>query len=390
MSLREHFLLDPGLTFLNHGSFGACPREVLEAQWRRQLEMERNPVDFLGRRSAELLFDARSVLAAELGARAEDLVFLPNATTGVNMVAQSLALLPGDEVLATDLEYGACEAAWERMCAKHGAHYRRVTIPLPFNTGQFVERMMAAVTPRTRLIFASHITSTTALILPVADLCAAARARGILTLIDGAHAPGQIALSLEAIGADFYVGNCHKWLCAPKGSGFLHAAPSRQDCLDASVISWGYAGHAGGHTGFEAYLGRTPFEQRLQWQGTRDLSAWLAVPEAIAFLHRHRWAEVRTRCHQLAARALAAISERYGLPAIARDDHWAQMVAIPVPVTEPERLRAALFHQHRIEVPVTSHAGQVFVRLSVQGYNTEEDVSRLVGALCSLDPLISS
>ncbi|MFZ9627663.1 MAG: aminotransferase class V-fold PLP-dependent enzyme, partial [Burkholderiaceae bacterium] len=281
-------------------------------------------------------------------------------------------------------------AAWERMCAKHGAHYRRVTIPLPFNTGQFVERMMAAVTPRTRLIFASHITSTTALILPVADLCAAARARGILTLIDGAHAPGQIALSLEAIGADFYVGNCHKWLCAPKGSGFLHAAPSRQDYLDASVISWGYAGHAGGHTGFEAYLGRTPFEQRLQWQGTRDLSAWLAVPEAITFLHRHRWAEVRTLCHQLAARALAAISERYGLPAIARDDHWAQMVAIPVPVTEPERLRAALFHQHRIEVPVTSHAGQVFVRLSVQGYNTEEDVSRLVGALCSLDPLISS
>ena len=390
MSLREHFLLDPGLTFLNHGSFGACPREVLEAQWRWQLEMERNPVDFLGRRSAELLFDARSVLAAELGARAEDLVFLPNATTGVNMVAQSLALSPGDEVLATDLEYGACEAAWERMCAKHGAHYRRVRIPLPFNAEQFLDRMMAAVTPRTRLIFASHITSTTALILPVADLCAAARERGILTLIDGAHAPGQIELSLEAICADFYVGNCHKWLCAPKGSGFLHAAPSRQDCLDASVISWGYAGHAGGHTGFEAYLGRTPFEQRLQWQGTRDLSAWLSVPEAIAFLHRHRWAEVRTRCHQLAARALAAISERYGLPAIARDDHWAQMVAIPVPVTEPERLRAALFHQHRIEVPVTSHAGQVFVRLSVQGYNTEEDVSRLVGALCSLAPLISS
>ena len=270
MSLREHFLLDPGLTFLNHGSFGACPREVLEAQWRWQLEMERNPVDFLGRRSAELLFRARSVLAAELATRTDDLVFLPNTTTGVNMVAQSLALSPGDEVLGTDLEYGACEAAWERMCAKHGARYRRVTIPLPFNREQVVEQMMAAVNPRTRLIFASHITSTTALILPVADLCAAARERGILTLIDGAHAPGQIALSLDAIGADFYVGNCHKWLCAPKGAGFLHAAPARQGCLDASVISWGYAGHAGGHTGFEAYLGRTPFEQRLQWHG--DLS----------------------------------------------------------------------------------------------------------------------
>ena len=385
MSLREHFLLDPGLTFLNHGSFGACPREVLEAQWRWQLEMERNPVEFLGRRSAELLFRARAVLAAELTTRPDDLIFLPNATTGVNMVAQSLALSPGDEVLGTDLEYGACEAAWERMCAKHGAHYRRVTIPLPFNREQVVERMMAAATPRTRLIFASHITSTTALILPVADLCAAARKRGILTLIDGAHAPGQIALSLDAIGADFYVGNCHKWLCAPKGAGFLHAAPPKQDCLDASVISWGYAGHAGGHTGFEAYLGRTPFEQRLQWQGTRDLSAWLAVPEAIAFLERHRWADVRTRCHQLASQALTAITERHALRPIAQDDDWAQMVAIPVPVADPERLRVALFREHRIEVPVTRHAGQVFVRLSVQGYNTEEDVSRLVRALCSLD-----
>lgn len=386
MPLRDQFVLDPAITFLNHGSFGACPRPVLEAQWRWQLEMERNPVEFLGRRSAVLLREARSVLAAEIGARPEDLVFVPNSTTGVNMVAQSLALQPGDEVLSTNLEYGACEAVWERACARQGAHYRRITIPLPFERDEALAQIMAAVTPRTRLIFASHITSTTALTLPVADLCAAARDRGILTLIDGAHAPGQIALSLESIGADFYVGNCHKWMCAPKGAGFIHATGSRQDLLDASVISWGYARHTGGHTGFEAYLGETPFEQRLQWQGTRDLSAWLAVPDAIAFQQRNNWPAVQLRCHQLATHALATLSERYGLAPISRDGDWAQMVAISVPALEPESLRAALFNHHRIEVPVTSHSGQVFVRLSVQGYNTDKDISRLVQALDALLP----
>jgi len=380
-SLRDLFAIDPGVIFLNHGSFGACPREVLEAQWQWQLEMERNPVEFLGRRSADLLFRARTALATELGARPENLVFIPNSTTGVNVVAQSLTLEPGDEVLATNLEYGACDATWQRVCEKQGAHYRHVTIPLPFESHGVVERIMAAVTPRTRLIFASHITSTTALILPVAELCAAARARGILTLIDGAHAPGQIPLSLDSIGADFYVGNCHKWLCAPKGSGFLVAAADQQDRLDASVISWGYAEHSGGHSGFDAYLGNTAFERKMQWQGTRDLSAWLAVPDAIEFLKRHGWSEVRRRCHQLASQALKEIAGQHGLSPIARDNDWAQMVAIPVPATDPELLRQRLFNEHRIEIPVTTHADAVFVRLSVQGYNTEEDISRLVEAL---------
>lgn len=380
-SLRDLFALDPDVIFLNHGSFGACPREVLEAQWQWQLEMERNPVEFLGRRSADLLFRARTALATELGARAENLVFVPNSTTGVNVVAQSLTLEPGDEVLATDLEYGACDATWQRFCERQGARYRHVAIPLPFESADVVERIMAAITPRTRLIFASHITSTTALILPVAELCAAARARGILTLIDGAHAPGQIPLSLDSIGADFYVGNCHKWLCAPKGSGFLYAAGAQKDRLDASVISWGYAEHSGGHSGFDAYLGNTPFERKMQWQGTRDLSAWLAVPDAIAFLRRHQWPDVRRRCHQLASQALMQIAGRYGLAPIACPDDWAQMVAIPVPATNPELLRQRLFNEHRIEVPVTTHADAVFVRLSVQGYNTEEDTSRLVEAL---------
>lgn len=378
--MRDHFLLDPDLVFLNHGSFGACPREVLEAQHQWQLEMERNPVAFLGRRSADLLMQARAALGTALGARGDDLVFVPNSTTGVNVVAQSFPLQAGDEVLTTDLEYGACDAAWRQVCAKRGARYRQVEIPLPYEEDTVVERLMTAVGPRTRLIYVSHLTSTTALILPVDRICAAARARGIATLVDGAHAPGQMAVDIARIGADFYVGNCHKWLCAPKGSAFLHARPEHQALLDATVISWGYADNTGGHSGFDAYLGKTLFERRMQWQGTRDISAWLAVPAAIEFQGRHDWATVRRRCHELARQALYTLSQRHGLPPIAQDSDWAQMVAIPVPQQNPDVLRKRLFAESRIEIPVTTHGLQVFVRLSVQGYNTPEDIEQLLSA----------
>jgi isopenicillin-N epimerase len=378
--MRDQFLLDPDLVFLNHGSFGACPRSVLETQRKWQLEMERNPVAFLGRRSAELLTQARATLGAAIGAQADDLVFVPNSTTGVNVVAQSFPLQPGDEVLATDLEYGACDAAWGRACSKRGASYRCVEILLPYAREGVVDRLMDAVSPRTRLIYVSHVTSTTALILPVADICAAARKRGIATLIDGAHAPGQIAVDLDTIGADFYVGNCHKWLCAPKGSGFLHARAEHHAMLDATVISWGYAEDTAGHSGFDAYLGKTLFERRMQWQGTRDISPWLAVPAALEFQDRFDWPTVRRRSHELAEHALDVLTRRHGLAPVASSADWAQMAVIPVPVQDPETLRERLFQESRIEVPVTTHRGQVFVRLSVQGYNTPEDIEHLLAA----------
>ena len=269
-TMRDAFLLDPDLIFLNHGSFGACPREVFAKYQQWQLELERNPVEFLGRRSGVLLADARARLGAHLGASGDDLVFVPNATTGVNIVARSLSLQAGDEVLATDHEYGACDATWEFVCQRVGAHYRRVPVPLPFEPDAWASRLLAAAGPRTKLIFASHLTSTTALMFPVAQLCAGARQAGIRTLIDGAHAPGQVALDLAATGADFYTGNCHKWLCAPKGSAFLHMRPERQGKIEATVVSWGHLAGAGGHSGFDAYTGKSAFERRLQWQGTRD------------------------------------------------------------------------------------------------------------------------
>jgi isopenicillin-N epimerase len=384
--MRDAFLLDPDIVFLNHGSFGACPAEVFETYQRWQRELERNPVEFLGRRSAGLLRSARERLAGLLGASAADLVFVPNATTGVNTVARSLQLRPGDEVLATDHEYGACDATWQRVCQDAGAHYRRVAIPLPFDELAWAAQIMNAAGPRTRLIFASHVTSTTALIFPVAALCAQARQRGIATLIDGAHAPGHVTVDLSAMGADFYTGNCHKWLCAPKGSAFLHVRPERQAAIDATVVSWGYVaegaqGAGGGHTGFDAYTGITRLERRLQWQGTRDIAAYLAVTAAIDFQARHDWPAWRARCHALACETLHRMRARNGLPPAGPDTAYGQMVTLPVGATDAEGLRRWLFEHHRIEVPVTRHEGAVFVRLSVQAYNTQTDLDALVQAL---------
>jgi isopenicillin-N epimerase len=385
-ALRKLFLLDPGLVFLNHGSFGACPAPVFEQYQHWQRELERNPVAFLGRRSAALLRAARERLAGFVGAAAEDLAFVPNATTGVNIVARSLALAPGDEILCTDQEYGACDATWRRVCEQHGAVLRRVTVPLPFEPGDFVSRLMAAVGPRTKLVFASHIVSTTALVFPVAELCAAARARGVATLIDGAHAPGQLDLDLNALGADYYTGNCHKWLCAPKGSAFLHVRREHQEALQPGVVSWGVladelAAGGGGHTGFDAYVGTTPLERRLQWQGTRDIAAYLTVPTAIDFLAEHDWARRRQYCHERALQLQDEVLQHNGLAPIAPGEALAQMVPIPVRTADAEALRRWLSEARGIEVPVTQHAGHTFVRVSVQPYTTEAELAALVAAL---------
>ena len=379
--MRDLFDLDPDLVFLNHGSYGACPRAVTAAlhDWQRQ--MERNPVDFLGRRSASLLRTARSQLAGFVGAQGEHQVFVPNATTGVNIVARSLVLQQGDEVLGTTLEYGACDATWQRVCAQQGATYRRATVTLPFERDRVVQQVMAGVTPRTRMVYVSHVASTTALILPVADLVQAAHARGLPVLVDGAHAPGQVELDLDTLGADFYTGNCHKWLCGPKGTAFLHARPEHHASLDATVTSWGYVAGSGGHTGFDAYTGRSVFERRLQWQGTRDITGCLAVGAAIDFHRQHLGPAVRARCHTMAMALMHALADAFGQAVIGGDGDFAQMAPIPVPTCDAEDLRARLFERHRIEVPVTQHDGRCFVRVSVQGYTVAAELDALAQAL---------
>ncbi len=385
-NLRDEFLLDPGVVFLNHGSFGACPRKVLAAQQDWQREMERNPVEFLARRSADLLAEARRVLGAFLGANSGHLSFVPNATHAVNTVARSLRFAVGDEVVATDHEYGACDNTWDFVAARTGARVVRAEIPLPFHSSEFTERVWERVTPRTKLIFLSHITSTTALLFPISEVCARARKAGILTLIDGAHAPGQVDLDLDALGADFYTGNCHKWLCAPKGSAFLHARPEHHPLLDSPVVSWGYSEGTGGHTGFEAFTGSTLLERRLQWQGTRDLSAFLSVPAALGFLSDVHWRDRRREAHALAVQAMEACAARFGGERLAGPEDFVQMAPIQVPPCDPELLRRTLFERHRIEVPVTTHKGRVFVRMSAAIYTTAAEVEALLRALEGLTP----
>src|SRR2546423_8551466 len=217
-------------------------------------------------RLPELLAAARAELAAFVGAKPDDLTFVPNATTGVNMAARALDLREGDEVLASDLEYGGCDLAWERICVQAGARYVRAPI----------DRLFEARTERTRAVFVSHITSETALLLPIEGVVARARAEGLATIVDGAHAVAQLDLDLEELGADFYAGNCHKWLCAPKGAGFLWTRPERQEELEPFVLSWDWEEG-------------TTFDTRRRWPGTRDPSAWLAVPAAIRFMEEHDW-----------------------------------------------------------------------------------------------------
>ena len=373
--MKDLFLLRPDMTFLNHGSFGACPRPVFDRYQAWQRELESQPVEFLGRRFSSLMQEARASLAAHLRVAANDVVFVPNATTGINIVARSLALRPGDEVLSTDHEYGAMTRTWRFVCRQHDAVFATRSITLPVDDpAAVVDAVWAGVTPRTRVLFMSHITSPTALTLPVRDLCQRARAAGILTVIDGAHSLGQLDLDLTALGADFVSGNCHKWLCAPKGAGYLYAHPAVQDLVEPLVVSWGWQSDTPGSSRFVDYL---------EWQGTDDFSAYLTVPAAIEFQRAHDWPRVRTRCNELVRLARQGISELTGLPPICPDDRtwFTQMATLPLPPCHAARLQACLWEAERIEVPVITWNGAPFIRVSVQGYNTEEDVQRLLAAL---------
>jgi isopenicillin-N epimerase len=336
---------------------------------------------FLGRELPALDRQARQALGAYLHAEADDLVFVTNATHGVNIVARSLDLHPGDEILGTDHEYGACDNTWNFLCKKTGATYVRQHLPLPFNNAEeLVEAFWQSVTPRTRLIYLSHITSPTALRLPVEAICARARQAGILTLIDGAHAPGQIDLNLEAIGADFYTGNCHKWMLAPKGAAFLHVRKERQAKIEPLVVSWGYSATAQTTSGsqFQDYLG---------WTGTHDPAASLTVPAAIEFMQAHDWPAVRQRCHTLLCQALERISALSGLQPVypPGGEFFSQMAVAPLPDdVDMNTLKERLYDEYCIEIPLTEWNGRKLIRISVQGYNTTDDLDALVEALHKL------
>lgn len=381
MSLKDLFLLDPEVTYLNHGSFGACPSPVFEVYRYWQTELERQPTELLGRKITAEMEKSRRALAAYLDTRAEDVVYFPNPTTAINMVARSLNLHTGDEILATDHEYGAMDRTWRFIASKSGARYTNYPIRLPLADPQeFIEQFWTGITSATKIIFISHITSPTSLNFPVNEICRRARQSGIITIVDGAHAPGHIPLSLFEIDADIYTGALHKWLCAPKGAAFLYARREIQSWLEPLVVSWGYGSDNPSGSRFIDYH---------EWQGTRDMSAYLSVPAAIQFQEDHNWDAVRQRCHELARFTSDMISAQTGLPQLSDSDahngdshQWfGQMVSIPLPKIDGLHLKNWLYNDLKIEVPVIYHQNRWYLRTSFQAYNAMQDAEKLIQAI---------
>jgi isopenicillin-N epimerase len=384
-SLKEHFLLDPEVVFLNHGSFGAAPIPVFKAYQSWQRRLERQPVLFLGRELDGLLRESRAVLGEYLNAEADDLVYIPNATHGVNIIARSLQLTPGDEILTTDHEYGACDYAWNFVCGQYDAKYIHQSIRLPFfSEEEIVEEFWQGITQRTKAIFLSHITSPTALRLPVEKICERAKRSGILTIVDAAHSPGQIHVDLQALGADVVFGNCHKWMMGIKGAGFLYVRRELQPSIEPLIVSWGYRPTPETTTG-------SRFIDILQWTGTKDPTPALTVPAAIQFMRQHDWEAIRFRCHQLLRQAIERIYELTGLAPIypLDSDFYSQMGVAPLPTSDLAVLKRRLYDEFKVEVPLVPWQDKQFIRISIQGYNSQEDVDMLIKALQVLLPAVA-
>jgi isopenicillin-N epimerase len=380
-ALRNEYLLDPAVVYLNHGSFGACPRIVFEVYQNWQRELERNPVEFLGQRLPGLLQDAREKLAGYLGADAQSLVYMTNPTTAFNLAVRSLDLKPGDEILTTLYEYPAMEQTWGYITQRTGAHYIHQPTPFPMaSASEFVESFWAGVNARTRVVFLSHIIPFAAIILPIQEICKRAREAGIITIIDGAHAPSQIPLNLAEIGADVYVGACHKWLSAPKGTGFLYASAEAQTWLEPLVISGGWMQQKPMPPRQD---GRSWLVALNEGQGTRDPSAFLSVPAAIEFQQTRDWDTQRQRCHELAADTRRRINQLTGMPALCPDSNefFSQMVSVFLPQTDLAVLSNRLQEEFHIVAPLIPVQDRHCLRISFQAYNDEEDADRLLSAL---------
>lgn len=377
-ALSSEFLLDPTITFLNFGSFGSCPKPVFDdyQAWQRKLEAE--PVQFIAVNGPVYLKKSREALADYLGCDADDLVYVTNPSYATNIIAKNLALQPGDEILATNLEYGACDKTWEYYCKKAGARYVRQAISLPLvSKEQFAGDFFKGLSQRTKLIFISQITSATGLILPVAEICRIAREKGIMTFVDGAHVPGQLPLNLKELGADIYTGACHKWMLTAKGCSFLYVRKELQPLFDPLVVSWGYNSTS---------PSSSPFIDYHQGQGTRDFSAFLNVSRAIGFLKEHNWPKVAANCRRLVQENAQRFCDLLGSAPLCpvRDEFIGQMFSIPVTSPDPEALQRLLFEKYKIEIPVMRQDERVLIRYSINAFNSQKDLDTLFNALSDI------
>ena len=370
-NLKDLFLLDTNTTYLNHGSFGACPKKIMDQYFRLQLELERQPIDFLVNNINEQLKKARKSLSAYVDCPNEDLVFFPNPSTAINMVAKSLTINKGDEVLTTTHEYGALVKMWKFICNQKLAKYIEFNPRLPLQSkSDFLEHFFDKITDKTKIIFISHITSSTALIFPVKEICNEARKRGILSIVDGAHAPAHIDLSIKDINPDVYVGACHKWMLSPKGASFLYANKSTQRILKPLVISWGWESEI---------PGESPFLDHHQWQGTNDISPYLIIPSVIEFLLEHKWEKVSADCKKTNLESREKLLELFDEKILCENpsDWLGQMSSIVIPNCNLSDLYNYLKSKN-IEVPIVEWNNMKILRISIQAYNDKLDIIRLI------------
>jgi isopenicillin-N epimerase len=383
-AMRAHWALDPAVTYLNHGTVGSPPRRVLAAQQAIRDAIERQPARYLVRELADVgdgaprtmrprLRTAADAVAGFLGARGEDLAFVDNATAGVNAVLRSLRFEPGDEILLTDHAYGAVARVAEFVARQWGARVATVELPFPrTDPAAVVEAIAGALGPRTRIAIVDHVTSETALVLPLAEIAARCRARGVPVLVDGAHAPGALDLELPALGVDWYAANLHKWAWAPRSCGILWASPARQKDLHPPVISWGLD---------------KGFTHEFDWVGTRDPSAYLAAPEGIAWMRELGLEAVRGYNHALAWEGACGLAGRWGTAFEIGETMVGVMATIPLPGRmgttreDAQRLKDGLLFEDRIEVATHARHGRVWVRISAQIYNQPSDLERLAEAV---------
>jgi len=372
--MKDLYLLDPEITFLNHGSFGACPKPVFEEYQRWQRKLEQQPVEFMARDIYDYLKEARDSLGKFVGCSGDDLVYVTNPTTAVNTIIRSLDFGPGDEILTTDQEYGALIRTWNQYADKRGFKLVEHVTQFPMTTHEdFVNKFWSDVNEKTKVIFISQITSATGVILPAEEICRRAKAEGIMTIIDGAHVPAHIPLNISEMDPDVYVGACHKWLSAPKGSSFMYVKNSLQEDVNPLIISWGS----------EVDPSPSPFIYENQYQGTWDPSAFLTVPSAIQFQIDNDWESVKKRCRNLTQETRDRVYDIIKTePICPNNDEWlGQMSSIIINIENGLEFKWMLLDKYKIEMPIYQWKDKILFRISFNAYNDEKDADRVIEVL---------
>ena len=371
--LKKSFMLDPEIIHLNHGSFGATPKPIFDSLISWQKKLEYNPTKHLGLDIFTQLDISRDYLAQYINCHKDDVVFFPNPSTALNTVIRSLPLKKDDEILTTNHEYGALNKTWNFICKKTGAKYIRQSISIPLlSKNDFIESFKSGITEKTKVIFFSHITSSTGLIFPAKEICKIAKEKNILCIIDGAHVPGHINLDIKKLDPDIYTGACHKWMCSPKGTAFLYVKKELQEIMEPLVVSWGYESDTPSHSQFLDYM---------QWQGTNDISSYLTIPDTIKFLDENNWQQVSKECKKINRWARKEINQLLKKEPISSDDFIGQMSSIPMDSNDIIQDQIEFYVKYKIQIPFIKWNDKEFFRISIQVYNSKEDIIKLLEAL---------